>query len=328
MSKDNITSDIIEKDYWRNDAQFADFFNAVLFNGEPVIQADSLVEIDTEESSVMETNNDAESLKGTRDILKVSKQLVDSGLQLSILGIENQELVHYAMPMRVMGYDYLAYKKQYDSNARKYGGKGAKQKYGLTSAEYVSRMKKTDKFAPVITIVIYYGSEEWDGAKRLHEMLEISPKLLPFVKDYKLNLVEARSNELVFHNKNNKDFFELAKILLSQKYKTKKIRQKAEEYCKEQKVDGMVIKTVSTALNAKINYKEVKEDWDMCKVFEEIRAEGRLEGRTETIENGAKGIIRMGKKFGISNENILSSLQEDLGISLEEAKKYLDKFSK
>ena len=94
MSKDNITSDIIEKDYWKNDAQFADFFNAVLFNGEPVIQADSLVEIDTEESSVMETNNDAESLKGTRDILKVSKQLVDSGLQLSILGIENQELVH------------------------------------------------------------------------------------------------------------------------------------------------------------------------------------------------------------------------------------------
>ena len=74
----------------------------------------------------------------------------------------------------------------------------------------------------------------------------------------------------------------------------------------------------------------------MCKVFEEIRAEGRtegrlegrLEGRTETIENGAKGIIRMGKKFGISNENILNSLQEDLGISFEEAKKYLDKFSK
>ena len=104
--------------------------------------------------------------------------------------------------------------------------------------------------------------------------------------------------------------------------------KKAKEYCKEQKVDGMVIKTISTALNEKINYKEVKEDWDMCKVFEEIRAEGRLEGRTETIENGVKGIIRMGKKFGISNENILNSLQEDLGISLEEAKKYLDKFSK
>ena len=46
-------------------------------------------------------------------MLKISKQLVDSSLQLSILGIKDQRLVHYAMPMRVMGYDYLAYKKQY-----------------------------------------------------------------------------------------------------------------------------------------------------------------------------------------------------------------------
>ena len=139
-----------------------------------------------------------------------------------------------------------------------------------------------------------------------------------------MNLVEARDNELVFHNKNNKDFFELAKILLSQKYKTKKIRQKAEEYCKEQKVDGMVIKTVSAALNAKINYKEVKGDLDMCTVFEEIRAEGRL----EATENGARGIIQMGKKCSFSDNDILTCLQENLKISLEEAKGYLDKFSK
>ena len=36
MSK-KITSDIIEKDYWHNNARFADLFNAVLFNGKPVI---------------------------------------------------------------------------------------------------------------------------------------------------------------------------------------------------------------------------------------------------------------------------------------------------
>ena len=109
----------------------------------------------------------------------------------------------------------------------------------------------------------------------------------------------------------------MAKILLSQKLKTKKIRQKVEDYCREQKVDGMVVRTISAALNAKINYKDVKGDYDMCTVFEEIRAEGR-----------AEGIIQMGKKFGISNDKILNSLQEDLNISLGEAKKYLDKFNK
>ena len=320
MSK-KITSDIIEKDYWRNNAQFADLFNAVLFNGRPVIQADSLEEIDTEESSVMENKEYSESVKESRDILKVSKQLVDSGVQFSILGIENQELVHYAMPMRVMLYDAFAYKKQYDSNAQKYGGKGAKQKYGLTSAEYISRMKREDKFAPVITIVIYYGGEEWDGAKRLHEMLKIPPELVPFVKDYELNLVEARNNKLNFHNKNNKDFFELAKILLSQKYKTKKIRQKAEEYCKEQKVDGMVIKTVSAALNAKINYKEVKEDLDMCKVFEEIRAEGRIEGRLEATINSIRNIMLKLNKTSEEAMDILGFSEEERNVLRKELEK-------
>ena len=320
MSK-KITSDIIEKDYWRNNAQFADLFNAVLFNGKPVIQADSLEEIDTEESSVMENKEYSESVKESRDILKVSKKLVDSGVQFSILGIENQELVHYAMPMRVMLYDAFAYKKQYDSNAQKYGGKGAKQKYGLTSAEYISRMKREDKFAPVITIVIYCGGEEWDGAKRLHEMLKILPELVPFVKDYELNLVEARNNKLIFHNKNNKDFFELAKILLSQKYKTKKIRQKAEEYCKEQKVDGMVIKTVSAALNAKINYKEVKEDLDMCKVFEEIRAEGRIEGRLEATINSIRNIMLKLNKTSEEAMDILGFSEEERNVLRKELEK-------
>ena len=58
-----------------------------------------------------------------------------------------------------MGYDYAAYKKQYDSNAQKY-----KTTEGLDEDEYLSRMKKTDKFIPVITVVVYYGEKEWDGA--------------------------------------------------------------------------------------------------------------------------------------------------------------------
>ena len=59
------------------------------------------------------------------------------------------------MPMRIMGYDYGTYKKQYDDNSRKY--KNAK---GMSEDEYMSRMKKSDRFTPVITIVIYYGEKE------------------------------------------------------------------------------------------------------------------------------------------------------------------------
>ena len=189
-------------------------------------------------------------------------------------------------------------------------------------------MKREDKFAPVITIVIYYGNEEWDGAKRLHEMLKIPTALLPFVNDYGLNLVEARSSEFIFHNKNNKDLFELTKILLEKNSVTKEIRQKVEAYCREHEVDHSVIRMILAALNGKMDYEKVKEDGDMCTVFEEIRAEGKMEGRLSGIEDGAKGIIQMGKEFKLSNDNILMRLQENFGISLEDAKKYLDKFSK
>ena len=42
----------------------------------------------------------------------------------------------------------------------------------------------------------------------------------------------------------------------------------------------------------------------------------------------AKGIIEMGQKFNIPIVNILEQLQESLHISPEQAKAYLDKFSK
>lgn len=92
-----------------------------------------------------------------------------------------QEHIHYAMPMRVMGYDYGSYKKQYDSNAKKY--KTAK---GLSEDEYLSRMRKNDKFMPVITVVIYYGERSWDGPKSLHDMLDIPKDIIKYVNDYKM----------------------------------------------------------------------------------------------------------------------------------------------
>ena len=106
-----------------------------------------------------------------------------------MLGMESQEHIHYAMPMRIMGYDYGTYKKQYDSNAKKY--QTAK---GLEEDEYLSGMKKTDRFIPVITMVVYYGEKPWDGAVSLHGMLNIPEEMKAFVNDYKNLLVEAREN--------------------------------------------------------------------------------------------------------------------------------------
>lgn len=193
-----LTPDIVLKNYWNNNEQFADLFNGVLFEGKQMIKAEELQDVDTEDSVVLEHKKYVESMKASRDNIKIRKRSTVFDVEFVLLGLESQENIHYAMPMRVMGYDYAVYKKQYDSNAQKY-----KTEKGMSGDEYLSRMKKTDKFVPVITVVVYYGEKEWDGAKSLHEMLNIPHEMVKYVNDYKILLVEARENNLVLQNVNN-----------------------------------------------------------------------------------------------------------------------------
>ena len=314
--KQNLKADIVVKKYWRNNEQFADFFNAVLFDGEQLIKPDELEDIDTEESYILEHKEYAESIGASRDNVKIRKKSTVYDVELVILGMEGQERIHYTMPMRVMGYDYGTYKKQYDDNAAKY-----KNVKGMSEDEYISRMLKTDKFIPVITIVVYYGEKPWDGAVSLHGMLNIPEEMKPFVNDYRIHLVEARKNNLKLHNINNRDLFNLLGILLDRDGKLNEIKEKAINYAREHEVEKSVIMTVAGAANCKLDYNliERKGDADMCTIFEETRLEGRTEGE-------AKGIIEIGYELGLSEEDILARLQRKLNVSLQSAKEYLKMF--
>lgn len=66
----------------------------------------------------------------------------------------------------------------------------------------------------MITVVIYYGDQCWDGLTTLHGMLDIPEKLARYVNDYKILLIEARRNNLMLHNVNNVDLFNLLEIIL------------------------------------------------------------------------------------------------------------------
>ena len=121
MSKNiqKLKPDTVLKNYWNDKEQFADLFNAVLFQGEPVLRSEELEEADTEESTILANRGYAESIQASRDVIKIQKKSTTLGADFVMYGLENQERIHYAMPMRVMGLDYAAYKKQYDSQAKK-----------------------------------------------------------------------------------------------------------------------------------------------------------------------------------------------------------------
>lgn len=309
-----LKPDTVLKNYWSDNEQFADIFNAVLFKGKQIIKAEELEDVDTEESSLLEHRDYVESIKASRDNIKVSKRSTAFRVELVMLGMESQEHIHYAMPMRVMGYDYGTYKKQYDNNAKKY-----KASKGMEEDEYLSRMKKTDRFMPVITIVVYYGEKPWDGALSLHGMLDIPSEMESFVNDYRMLLVEARQNDLIFHNINNRAFFHMLKVILDKSIPRDEAKKKVIDYAREHNVDKKVIMTVAGAANCRIDYHalSMKGDIDMCTLFDEIAKEGEV-----------KGIIETGLDFGLSENDILERLQRKLNLSLQMAQEYLRMFGK
>ncbi len=350
-----ISPDTAVRNYWNRNEEFADLFNAVLFRGECVIRPDELAADDTDSSVIREDShgNAAESIRGSRDILKVSRRSTIFGVQLAILGLESQEKVHYAMPLRVMGYDYITYKKQYDANAREFRKKYKSKKSGsvtgvgsltdaepVTGAEFLSGMRRTDRFAPVVTIVIYYGEEPWDGAISLHDILDIPAEMKPYVNDYKMILVEARQNDLVFHNMNNRDLFFLFQLTLDHDLPRAEKKKRFQEYCESHQTGREVLFALGGALNMKMDYSmyEKKEDESVsCTFFEEIMEEGRAEGRAEgkaegkaegRAEGKAQGIIETGIEYGASAEDILNKLQRKLDISRKEAQKYFQLYGK
>ena len=234
-----------------------------------------------------------------------------------LLGNEFQQHIHYATPMRVMRYDYGTYKKQYDSNSKKY-----KTSDGMNEDEYLSGMKKTDRFIPVITVVIYYGDKVWDGATTLHGMLDIPEKIVRYVNDYKILLVEARQNDLVLHNMNNVDLFNLLEIILDDRMPKYEAKKRAIQYGEEHQVDKSVVMTVAGATNSKIDYNAFeKGEVTMCTLFDEIAKENEIKGR-------AKEIVETGYEFDFSENDILVRLQRKLDITLQQAQKYLNMFKK
>lgn len=96
VTKNKVKPDTILKNFWKDNARFADLFNAILFNGENVIKPEELEEADTDLSTVLKFNSHADTLQKVLDVVKKSAH----GVDFVILGLENQQKVHYGMPLR------------------------------------------------------------------------------------------------------------------------------------------------------------------------------------------------------------------------------------
>ena len=61
----------------------------------------------------------------------------------------------------------------------------------LKKSSSFSLFLKEDHIKPVITLVIHFGAEEWDGPLSLHEMMPIRDmEILSYVENYRIHLID------------------------------------------------------------------------------------------------------------------------------------------
>ena len=91
-----------------------------------------------------------------------------------------------------MLYDALQYAGQIEKARTSY--RKSRNKVKLTGEEFLSGLRKGDRLIPVITMVIYFGADKWDGPLSLYDLLEGDNILLQkYINDYRINIIEPAS---------------------------------------------------------------------------------------------------------------------------------------
>ena len=264
--------DLWQSDYFDDKERFADMINGGLFKGETVVKPEELLQAD---SGMVYHEKNGEAVSVIRD--KVYKW---KGKYISICVLENQSYVDYRMVFRIMLEEAVSYIKQQKKTFKKWKAAG----YKFKGNEFLSQMRKEEKFIPVITLVLYLGKEAWDGAKSLYEMLEIDEGMKPFVTNYKINLFDYHEcKDFSGFRTENRFLFELL-INSEDKDKTEKIIKK---YLNDYSLDEETARVIFGMLEIKEDIDKYKkrtekgERINMCKAWDDQRESGRREGKRE-----------------------------------------------
>ena len=361
------TADIVTKEYMRENTVFADAFNYLIYNGKKMIDPANLKEIDPTEIALpfddeekagkekdgedkkrkVQGTTEWSSLKNEpvrkktagragkktdavqryRDLLKSAIVKQDERTSYVLLGVENQTDVHYAMPVRNAIYDALQYGRQVADIAAEHR-RNKKEFSGKNNGEYLSGYLKEDHIRPVITLVIHFGAEEWDGPLSLHEMMSTRDmELLSFVENYRIHLIDPAKlteeqldqfstslKEVMGYIKYSKNKEELLKFLQTDTHRS---------------IEMNAVRVIKTITNTPIEVSEEEEEIEMCKAIEDLIAESEARGRAEGETRGeAKGMIEICLDMSFSKEDILKKLQEKLNISLQQAGEYFEMYGK
>ena len=328
--------DVVTREYLSSDEVFADVVNLALYSGKCVVHASNLREADSvEELAITLEESDSKgkrrkSRQGTvqrkqphivqryRDIVReVVIDGVEGYLARIIVGVEGQSEIHYAMPVRNMLYDALNYSGQVNGVSEKNRQDGLL----MTSAEFLSGIRKEDKLIPVVTIVVTFQPEAWDGPMSVHEMLDwrgIPDELRKRIPDYEMLLLQP-SDYKEEKVSNPQSTFGVIMGLLKYASSMENFQKYVDEH--EEVLSNMPVRAAAVlnefcTLDLAEQELEKDEVIDMCQAVREMKEVSRMEGR---MEGELRGKVLMCAEFGMSVEDI----SQKLSLDTEEVEKIL-----
>ena len=310
MNNSNRTThqkDVSLKTFWRDNEHFADLFNATVFNGKQVLKPDKLTEMDTDVSATIHSKSYNESITRNRDVVKK----MSDGVEFNILGLEIQDKTHYAMPLRTMTYDALGYIKEYNDIKKHH--KLNKDSFS-SHEEFLSGINKSDRFHPIITLVLYYGESLWDGPTCLSDMMISMPdNIKAYFSDYKLNLVQILdSDKYTFYNEDVRDVFNIIRNIYNDDFDS--IYREYES--RNVDIDVMELICNITSVPKLMDLCTDNEQGgtvNMCEAMKRFQAECESKGMKEGIDSEKVNSIISMLEFGITKEQILTRYtKEDL----------------
>lgn len=169
--------DIESKKFLGQPKSFVSIFNALLFDGQPVLKPEYL----KDENSELVMNVSSKHV----DIIK----RYEDGTYLDLFVIESQSYVDPSMVARVMEYESVARMRYIRQNLKKH-------------------------VPMILTVVLYVGESKWNAAKRLSELEIIHPGFEDMFYELKQNLIELNTNHKYNTcEKATQDFFDLLRII-------------------------------------------------------------------------------------------------------------------
>lgn len=274
MGQKDITEKVLEE---HNDV-FADIINGLLFDGNQEVKPEAL-ENTTVHAQYKAEDDQIHELE--RDITKYWKE---EEVELAICGIENQSTIEKNMPFRVIGYDGMAYRGQLQ--------------------------EKRKKVLPVVTVVLYFGTERhWNSKKNIKSLMEIPVHLDKFVNDYQMHVFEVAwlTEEQISHF--HSDFRIVANFFAN--------KRKNKDYIPDDPTEIKYVDEVLKLLQVVTGDKRYKEIFSkkkegvrsMCDVAERLEKMGWEKGIQQGMEQGIERGIEQGMKQGIQQGNIQKSVK-------------------